>query len=194
MGKGKVFIAVFIVMALLGLLVPHQLKKQDSFCVSCHLPSGKKLHGKKHERFMAHTPKDLAGAHKSKSKEPLTCSSCHRGDSITLSARILWREVYNTAAHFVSSTEEPKEMDGTLMPDGVCVSCHALPVGERGKGYHGSDQHRPTVKRSCISCHPAHRDGAGKHTLNREAVLKECASCHPNLSPAFLAVLPDSFR
>jgi predicted CXXCH cytochrome family protein len=167
------------------LVVSQHFKEAPEFCISCHLPNGKKLHSEKFKSFANGQPAMLAGLHKKKAQDKFSCSSCHSGRTLSIKTKIFVEEARNTLAYFFGKFEEPKKFDLTLMPDETCEDCHLKYKGGTAS-FHGMSAHIPKVKYACVACHKAHISGeVDFYLLNQTEVIQVCGKCHPKIPPSF---------
>ena len=185
---------IAIAALLLVLLTPlfyslgEKIKRRPEFCISCHIDSPTPRHIKKQKSFVKNVPVDLAGFHKSKSKD-FSCTDCHAGRTLSIKMQIAVLETYNTFLHFLAKRVEPQSMKAKLMPDDNCTVCHKGSA-ESPESFHGLKPHIPSVSVPCISCHFAHIAGRPDYNfIDTDKIKQACKRCHPNLSEAFTRVL-----
>lgn len=157
------------------------LKRQPWFCVSCHLPSGTRLHDEKMKAMTATPPESLAGIHFHIKPVGVGCYDCHGGMDFVDMSRVFWLETKNTLKYIFMKFDEPKKAERAI-PDPFCKPCHAELREKSTRGsYHHFASHENIRELSCVDCHTTHtrRTGDGGF-LDRAMVIKKCGVCHKN--------------
>ena len=99
------------------------LEKDNQFCVACHAPEGKRLHGELFQRYDAKPPVNLSAAHAS-AKRTVKCIDCHGGAGVERRSRVLFIAAWDTLKYLTGRFKEPDRMVVPLR-DRECVQCHA---------------------------------------------------------------------
>jgi len=163
------------------------LEKDNQFCIACHAPEGKRLHGELFERYDAKPPVNLSAAHAS-AKKTAKCIDCHGGAGVERRSRVLFIAAWDTLKYLTGRFKEPDRMAVPLR-DRECVQCHAdyetgpFPEGGQagGRDFHKHPDHR-ALSSICVECHTAHVVGDARlKFLNNTVVLPHCQRCHKQM-------------
>lgn len=160
------------------------LEQDNRFCVACHRPDGKRLHGELFDRYEAKPPVNLSAAHAA-AKKAVTCIDCHGGVGVDGRARVLSIAAWDTLKYLSGQFKEPERMVVPLR-DRECIQCHAdhnaglFPEGGQagGRDFHKHSDHR-RLPMTCVECHAAHVAGdPWLQFVNNRVVLPLCQRCH----------------
>ncbi|MBI4588394.1 MAG: hypothetical protein HY725_06115 [Candidatus Rokubacteria bacterium] len=162
-------------------------REQDNrFCIACHAPDGKRLHGELFDRYQAKPPVDLSAVHQT--QKAIKCIDCHGGVGIVRRSRVLAVATWDTVKYVAGRFKEPERMISPL-PDRDCAHCHAdynvglLPDGGQagGRDFHKHPDHR-TLPVTCVQCHTSHVAGDPRiRFLSNTVVLPLCQRCHKEM-------------
>lgn len=161
-------------------------ERDNRFCVSCHLPDGKRLHAALFDRYAANPPVNLSALHKT--KKEVKCIDCHGGVGVVGRSRVLALAAKDSLKYVAGRFKESERMTTPLW-DQDCVQCHgdynagSFPEGGQagGRDFHKHPDHR-TLPTTCVECHTSHVAGDPRiGFLNNNVVLPLCRRCHKEL-------------
>jgi len=163
------------------------LEQDNRFCVACHLPNGKRLHGELSERYEAKPPVNLSAVHQG-AKKTVKCIDCHGGVGVVGRSRILTVAAWDSVKYLAGQFQEPEVMRFPLW-DQDCLQCHAdYEAGDfpewgqaGGRDFHKHPDHR-ALPTTCVECHTSHITGDPRiKFLKNEIVLPLCRRCHKEM-------------
>jgi predicted CXXCH cytochrome family protein len=162
-------------------------REQDNrFCIACHLPEGKRLHGELFDRYAGNPPVNLSALHKT--KKETKCIDCHGGVGVVGRGRVILLSAKDALLYVAGRFKEPERMTSPLW-DLDCVKCHAdYNVGAfpeegqaGGRDFHKHPDHR-RLPLACVDCHTSHVSGDPRFRfLNNDVVLPLCQRCHKEM-------------
>lgn len=179
--------AVALVSGTAAIAYVSHLEQDNHFCVACHAPEGKRLHGDLFDRYEAKPPVSLSAAHAA-AKKAVKCIDCHGGAGVERRSRVLLIAAWDTLKYLSGRFKEPDRMAVPLR-DRECVQCHAdyeagpFPEGGQagGRDFHKHRDHR-ALSSICVECHTAHVAGDPRlKFLNNTVVLPRCQRCHKEM-------------
>lgn len=162
-----------------GAAITDRLEQDNRFCIACHLPDNKKLHGDKYQQF---SPVDgkvvtLAGSHNV--NRQVKCIDCHIGTGSRDYLIIKSIAARDTGKYLLGVFREP-EASTFPLGDRTCLKCH--PDGGQNrknpKAFHNAAYHRDP-RNACSDCHPSHAKAPAEARFIPQALVKPiCDACH----------------
>ncbi len=164
------------------------LEQDNRFCIACHRPDGKRLHGELFDHYEAKPPVDLSAAHHHAKERAVKCIDCHGGAGVERRGRVRLIAAWDGLKYLTGRFKEPDRMVVPLR-DRECVQCHAdyeagpFPEGGQagGQDFHKHPDHR-ALSSVCVECHTAHLAGDPRlKFLSNVVVLPHCQRCHKEM-------------
>lgn len=188
LGPWLLLLTLGLVLLPTGWLVTDHLESENHFCISCHLPTGVRLHRHNFRDFDRRPPDSLAALHAKAGNEAradgrFRCIDCHGGTGLGGRLRVKLLSARDAFWYVTGRFEEPKGMSWPLR-DADCLRCHPS-FPEKGAAsanppFHSLPVHNGALEVRCVECHLSHESGglADRFFLQPRQVRAQCARCH----------------